>query len=141
MIHDELYDIGLERRRKMFGPGGAEGQTEHTSDVNDKIQDFVTRNCFGDIWEREGLSVADRSKVTIAMLLATGKSHEIRIHMRGGLANGLTSGEIREIVLQSILYCGIPSAVEGIRALEEVLADRGLPTHIDGESNISNINA
>ncbi|MFF2823373.1 carboxymuconolactone decarboxylase family protein [Arthrobacter koreensis] len=128
MIHDELYEIGLEQRRKMFGPAGAEDQVEHTTEITDKLQDFVTRNCFGDLWQRDGLSIADRSKITIAMLLATGRSHETRVHMRGGLANGLSVEEIREIALQSMLYCGIPTGVEGIRALEEILADRDATT-------------
>lgn len=138
MIRDELYDKGLEQRRTMFGPGGAEDQVEHTTDINDKLQDFVTRNCFGDIWQREGLSTADRSKITIAMLLATGKAHETRIHIRGGLANGLSVEEIREIALHSILYCGIPSAVDGIRALEEIMAEQGLTPRAAGAAEPSN---
>lgn len=134
MIHDDLYDTGLARRRTMFGPEGAELQVEHTTDLNDKLQDFVTRWCFGDIWERDGLSIPDRSKITIAMLIAQGKSHEIRVHMRGALANGLTPLELREIVVHSILYIGIPGAVEGMRALEEVLGEHGIALDLDGES-------
>lgn len=134
MIHDDLYAVGLDQRRAMFGPEGAEQQVEHTTDLNDKLQDFVTRWCFGDIWQREGLSIGDRSKITIAMLIAQGKSHEIRVHMRGALANGLSPLELREIVVHSILYIGIPGAVEGMRALEEVLAEAGIPADLDGES-------
>ena len=134
MIHDELYEVGLARRRAMFGAAGAEDQVEHTTDLNDKLQDLVTRYCFGDIWQRDGLSIADRSKVTLAMLIATGKSHEIRVHLRGALANGLSPLELREIVVHSVLYCGIPAAVEGMRALEEVLGEQGLSGVLDGES-------
>lgn len=133
MQRDELYEIGLAQRRKMFGPEGAEGQVEHTTDVNDKIQEFVTRVCFGDIWQRGGLSITDRSKITIAMLIAQGKSHEIRIHIRGAIANGVAPIEIREIIVHSILYIGIPGAVEGIRALEEILEELGMSTEIDHE--------
>lgn len=134
MIHDDLYDIGLARRREMFGPEGAEQQVEHTTDLNDKMQDFVTRWCFGDIWEREGLTIGDRSKITLAMLIAQGKSHEIRVHMRGAIANGVTPLELRELVVHSMLYIGIPGAVEGMRALEEVLEERGIAFDLDGES-------
>jgi len=141
VIHDELYDKGLEQRRAMFGSRGAEDQVEHTSDINDKLQDFVTRTCFGDIWQRQGLSIADRSKITIAMLLATGKPHETRVHMRGGIENGLSVKEIREIVLHSMLYCGIPSAVEGMRALEEIIAEQGLSIQIDDESKAAGVTA
>lgn len=139
MIHDELYDIGLEQRRKMFGPRGAEDQVEHTSDINDKLQDFVTRTCFGDLWQRPGLSTGDRSKITIAMLLATGKPHETRVHIRGGIANGLSVHEIREIVLHSMLYCGIPTAVDGLRALDEIRLELGLPSQIDDESKTAGV--
>ncbi|MGO2112240.1 MAG: carboxymuconolactone decarboxylase family protein [Pseudoclavibacter sp.] len=135
MIHDDLYETGLAQRRHMFGAAGAEDQVEHTTDLNDKMQDFVTRSCFGDIWQRDGLSIADRSKITVAMLLAQGKSHEIRVHMRGALANGLTPLELREIIVHSILYIGIPGANEGLRALEEVLGEQGIPLDIDGEAS------
>ncbi|MGP3535556.1 carboxymuconolactone decarboxylase family protein [Microbacterium sp. RD1] len=134
MIRDHLYDVGLRQRRDMFGPEGAEGQVEHTTDLNDKIQDYVTRYCFGDIWQRDGLSLTDRSKVTLAMLIAQGKSHELRIHVRGALANGVSVLELREVIVHSTLYCGIPAAVEGLRALEEILIERGLPSTVDDES-------
>lgn len=122
MIKDSLYDVGLELRRSMFGPAGAEDQVEHTSDLNDKIQEVVTRYCFGDIWQREGLDKKTRSLITLAMLVALGRSHEVRIHLQGGLANGLTEEEIREVMLHSFLYCGIPAAMDGFRAAEEVLS-------------------
>ncbi|OLT16238.1 4-carboxymuconolactone decarboxylase [Serinicoccus sp. CUA-874] len=135
MIRDDLlYATGLEQRRAMFGSAGAEDQVEHTDDLNDKLQEFVTRVCFGDIWQREGLDLTERSKITLAMLIATGKSHEIRIHLRGALANGVTPLQLREIVVHSILYCGIPAAVEGMRALTEVLDEQGISTDLDGES-------
>ncbi|QZY50649.1 carboxymuconolactone decarboxylase family protein [Leucobacter tenebrionis] len=134
MIQDELYEVGLNQRRTMFGPEGAEGQVEHTTDLNDKLQDFVTRYCFGDIWQREGLTYAERSRVTFAMLIAQGKSHELRVHARGALENGVTPLELREVVIHSILYCGIPAAVEGLRAVEEILAERGIVPEFDGEA-------
>jgi len=118
----------------MFGPAGAEDQVENTSDLNDKLQDFVTRSCFGDIWQRSGLSITDRSKITIAMLIATGKSHEIRVHMRGAIENGVSIIELREIAVHSMLYCGIPASVEAMRALEEIVAEKGLSSVLDSES-------
>lgn len=134
MIRDDLYAIGLAQRRTMFGPAGAEDQVENTSDLNDKLQDFVTRSCFGDIWQRSGLSIIDRSKITIAMLIATGKSHEIRVHMRGAIENGVSIIELREIAVHSMLYCGIPASVEAMRALEEIVAEKGLSSVLDSES-------
>lgn len=134
VIRDELHDVGLEQRRKMFGSAGAEGQVHHTTDLNDKLQDFVTRYCFGDIWQRPGLSIPDRSKITVAMLIAAGRGHELRVHLRGALENGLTPLELREIALHAVLYCGIPASNEGLRALEEVLEERGIPLDMDGEA-------
>lgn len=134
VIRDELFDEGLRQRRAMFGPAGAEGQVDHTTDVNDKLQDFVTRYCFGDIWQRPGLGLAERSRITLAMLIATGKSHEIRVHLRGALANGVAVIELREVIVHSMLYCGIPAAVEGMRALEDIIAEKGLSVDLDGES-------
>lgn len=132
MLYDDLYDVGIAQRRHMFGPAGAEGQTEATTDLDDKLQEIVTRICFGDIWQRDGLPIADRSRITVAMLVALGKAHEIRVHLRGALANGVSPVELREIVLHSFLYAGIPAAVEGMRALKEVLAERGDDLDLDG---------
>jgi len=134
VIRDELYEIGIEQRRKMFGTAGADAIVDHTTGVNDKIEDFVTRQTFGDVWQRPGLSIKDRSKVTFAMLVATGKPHELRVHARGAIANGVTPVELREIVLQALLYCGIPAAVEGTRGLNEVLRDLGISPTLDGEA-------
>lgn len=136
MIHDDLYETGLRQRRTMFGTAGAEDQVEHTTDLTHKLQEFVTRTCFGDIWQREGLEIVDRSKITLAMLIAQGKSHEIRVHLRGALSNGVTPVQLREIVVHSILYCGIPAAVEGMRALEEVFAERDISVELDGEATL-----
>src|SRR5690625_3146681 len=104
---DAQYEAGLALRREMFGPGGSDNIIDNTTAINKKLEDYVTRVCFGDIWQRSGLERADRSKITLAMLLATGKSHEIRVHMRGALQNGVTPLQLREIVLHSVLYCGI----------------------------------
>jgi len=123
VIQDELYEAGLNLRRHMFGHAGAEGQVEHTTDFNDKLQEIVTRYCFGDIWQREGLDHKTRSLITLAMLTALGREHEIKIHLKGALANGVTEEEIREVMLHSFLYCGIPAMVNGLRLAEEVLAE------------------
>lgn len=134
MIQDELYEIGIAQRRHMFGVAGAEDQVENTTDLNDKLQDYVTRTCFGDIWQRPGLSIRDRSVATFAMLVAAGKPHEMRVHVRGALENGVSPVELREIAVHSLLYCGIPAANEGLRAIEDVFAERGIAAWLDGEA-------
>jgi 4-carboxymuconolactone decarboxylase len=135
IIRDSMYDLGIELRRTMFGAAGAEGQVGIATDVDEKLQDFVTRYCFGDIWQRPGLDLSDRSKITLAILIATGKSPQIRLHMRGALENGVSPVELREVVIHSMLYCGIPAAVEGISALYEVLDEKDIDTKIDDDPN------
>lgn len=125
MIKDEQYDAGIGLRREMFGSAGAEQQTENTTEIDDKLQEIVTRYCFGDIWQREGLERRTRSLITVAMLVALGRSHELRIHINGALSNGVSVLELREVMLHSYLYCGIPAAVEGIYTLQEIAAERG----------------
>jgi 4-carboxymuconolactone decarboxylase len=121
MIKDSFYDRGIAVRRDMFGPAGAEQMTDNASAFTDELQDIVTRHCFGDIWSRDGLDRRDRSLVTLAMLVALGRSHEIGIHTRGALANGVTSDELRELLIHSSLYCGIPSAFDGFRVVEPIV--------------------
>lgn len=123
MIADSNLDAGLDLRRQMFGEAGAEGQVFSTTELNDKLQEIVTRWCFGDLWQREELPPKIRSMITVAMLLALGRAPELNIHMRGALANGVTEVELREIALHSILYCGIPAGAEGVRMLEGILKE------------------
>ncbi|MCR2764015.1 carboxymuconolactone decarboxylase family protein [Microbacterium sp. zg.B48] len=135
VIRDELYDIGMQQRRAMFGTQGAEARVDTTTDLNDKLEDFVTRTTFGDVWQRPGLSLAARSEVTFAMLLANGREHELRVHAEGALENGVSPIELREIVLQGLLYCGIPAGVLGVRVLREVFEARGIGDALDGEAD------
>ena len=108
-------------RHEMFGPAGAERAFETASELSRPLQDIVTRYCFGEIWQRPGLDRKTRSLITLAMLLGTGRFLQFPAHLRGALANGAAPEE-RELVLHSQLYCGIPSAVEAMAALEATLA-------------------
>jgi 4-carboxymuconolactone decarboxylase len=121
VIRDELFDTGLATRRRMFGPPGAEQQTDDPGPFTEKLQEIVTRWCFGDVWARPELGHRDRSLITLAMLVALGRPHEIRIHVRGAVANGVTVEEIRELLVHAVVYCGLPAAVDGFRQAEAVL--------------------
>ena len=123
MNKDEQFEAGLALRRIMFGPGGSDEQIDNATDLTEAMQEFVTRECFGGTWQREGLSTRERSLITVGMLLALGRSHEIRIHMLGALANGASVEELREVVLQSVMYCGIPAGMEGLRTLVDISAE------------------
>jgi 4-carboxymuconolactone decarboxylase len=124
MKKDEQFEAGLALRRIMFGPGGSDVQIDNATELTEAMQEFVTRECFGGTWQRDGLSTRERSLVTVGMLLALGRAHEIRIHMLGAIANGATIEELREVVLQSVMYCGIPAGMEGLRALVEISEEK-----------------
>lgn len=124
MNKDEKFASGLALRRTMFGPGGSDIQIDNATALTESIQEFVTRECFGTTWQRDGLSLRERSLVTVGMLLALGRSHEIRIHMLGGLANGATVEELREVVIQGVMYCGLPAAMDGLRTLVEISEEK-----------------
>ncbi|ADZ71598.1 carboxymuconolactone decarboxylase family protein [Polymorphum gilvum] len=122
----EEFDRGLELRRAMFGPEGAEKQLEAATDFTRPMQEWVTKQCFGEAWQRPVFDRKTRSLLTLAMLVAMGRSHEVKIHTRGAIANGVSKEEIRELLMHSIIYCGIPMAVDGFRSASEVLKDLGL---------------
>ena len=96
---------------------------EKMDDFNADLQDFVTRTAWGDIWNRPGLARRDRSLLNVGMLIALGKTEELKLHLRGALRNGVTMEEISECILQSAIYCGAPAALEATRAAREAFAD------------------
>ncbi len=127
---DEAYEIGLGIRRDMFGAEVTDAQIRDADDFSRDLQDLVTRYCFGTVWGREQLSRKLRSLLTLGMLAALGREAELKVHVRGALANGATREEIREVFLHAAVYCGIPAAVSGVRAAREVFAEleRGVDT-------------
>ncbi|MER5436265.1 carboxymuconolactone decarboxylase family protein [Streptomyces sp. NPDC002588] len=126
MIKDEEFKRGIELRQAMFGPG-QEAAVDSAPPLTEKLQEIVTRWCFGDIWQREGLSRRDRSLITVAMMVALGRATETRHHMGGALANGVSDVELREVCLHALLYAGIPATAEALNVLEGVLASEGGP--------------
>jgi 4-carboxymuconolactone decarboxylase len=122
MKRDAIFKKGLEQRRSMFGEV-TDAQLAGATTVDEALQEFVTRQCFGETWQREGLDTRLRSLVTITICVSTGRSHEARVHMIGGLKNGLTVTEIREAILHGIMYTGLPPAVEGIRILRTLVEE------------------
>jgi 4-carboxymuconolactone decarboxylase len=125
MTQSDVFERGLARRRAMFGPNG----TKPVENADDFTRDFeevvVTQHCFGEIWEREGLTQRERSLLTCAMLVALNRGPQLRGHVAGAIANGVTKEEFRELLLQASLYAGIPAAVEGFRIASEVFAEAG----------------
>ncbi len=126
---DASYKKGMQIRHDMFGPAGAEDRVAAATDFNRPFEDAVTRYCFGDTWSRPGLDRKTRSMITLAALTALVRPNQLKVHVRGALANGVSPEEIREILLHTAVYAGIPAGVEAFTAAAEVLpaAKRSLP--------------
>lgn len=123
MTHDKsAYDAGLALRRDMFGEAGADKVIADASDFAAPLQEIVTRFCFGEIWQREGLDRKTRSMLTLAMLMASGRFAQFGGHVHGAIANGVTEAELRELILHGILYCGIPASVEATGICDRIFA-------------------
>jgi 4-carboxymuconolactone decarboxylase len=123
---EEVYERGIAVRDEMLGSEHGRAKVETQSEFTADFENMVTRYCFGEVWTREGLSRAQRSMITIAMLIALGRPHEIRVHVKGAIANGVTREEISEIIMHSAIYCGVPAAVDGYRQASAMLEELGL---------------
>lgn len=119
----ELFEAGMKVRHAMFGPQGAELAVANATEFAKPFHDIMTRYCFGETWGNPALNRRDRSLATLSMLIALGKENEIKMHVKGGIANGLTVEEIQALVLHSMIYCGVPASVTGLRAAEVALAE------------------
>ncbi len=125
-MSDDAFEAGLAQRHAMFGTAGGQQQLDAATDFTRPLQEWVTKQCFGEAWQRPVFDARMRSLLTLAMLVAEGRSHEVKIHTRGAIANGVSKEEIRELLMHAIIYCGVPKAVDGFRSAGEVLQDLGL---------------
>ncbi|MBI2993509.1 MAG: carboxymuconolactone decarboxylase family protein [Gammaproteobacteria bacterium] len=122
----EMFDKGLQIRRELFGKDIGERHVREATDFTREFQEIVTRYCFGEVWGREHLPRRLRSMITLSMLIAQNRAPEIKLHLRTALTNGVTKDEIREILLNAMIYCGVPAAVDGFRCAREVFAEAGI---------------
>ena len=125
MTDKTSYDAGIELRRKMWGEGGVERVNQATP-LNRPFEDLVTESVFGSLWQRPVLDLRMRSIVTLTALTALSKPNQLKMHVQGALANGVTVDEIREIIMHTSLYSGIPTGVEAMNAAKEILGKLGL---------------
>ena len=107
---DERHARGMEVRRAVLGDAHVDRAVERTTPFTESFQDFITRYAWGDVWSRPGLDRRTRSIVTLTALVATGREHELEMHVRAALRNGLTPDEIGEVLLHCAVYCGVPAA-------------------------------
>lgn len=125
MTDSDQYEAGIALRRRMWGDAGVE-RIEQASALNRPFEDLVTESVFGSLWQRPGLDLRLRSIVTLTALTALSKPNQLKMHIQGALANGVTVDEIREIIMHTSLYSGIPTGVEAMTAAKEVLGKLGL---------------
>jgi 4-carboxymuconolactone decarboxylase len=118
----QTFDRGLEVRKAVLGAEYVENSFKTADDINRPLQELVTEYCWGAVWGREELPRKTRSMLNLAMLSALNRPHEFKTHIQGALRNGVTREEIREVLLQVAIYCGVPAAVDAFRNAREVFA-------------------
>jgi 4-carboxymuconolactone decarboxylase len=117
------YERGLEVRKAVLGKEHVEKALASAGDFDRPLQELVTEYCWGWTWGREGLPRKTRSMLNLAMISALNRPHELKLHVKGALRNGVTREEIREVLLQVGIYCGIPAAVDSFRIAREAIAE------------------
>ena len=118
---DAAFQAGLTTRTQVMGPEYVDRALGAATDYTMPMQEFITRNAWGNVWQRPGLDLKTRSLITVAMLTAQGKQQELKAHIRGALTNGATPEEIRELMLHATVYCGFPTAIDAFRCATEVI--------------------
>ena len=119
----DLQERGLAVRRRVLGAKYVDNAMQSADAFNLPLQELLNEYCWGGVWTRAGLEPKTRSMLNLAMLPALNKPHELKLHVRGALNNGVTREEIREVFLQVAVYCGVPAAVEAFRCAREVFAE------------------
>ena len=122
---DAAFHAGLITRTQVMGAEFVDRAFGNATDYTQPMQEFITRNAWGNVWQRPGLDLKTRSLVTVAMLTALGKQHELKGHVRGALNNGATPEELREVMLHASVYCGFPTAIDAFRTVAEVMESQG----------------
>ena len=125
-INQELFDKGLATRREVLGAEYVDASIKNATDFNIDMQELVTQYCWGDVWNRPGLERKTRSFLNLAMITALNRPHELKLHVRGAINNGLTKDEIKEVFLQASIYCGVPAAIDSFRVASEVFKEMNI---------------
>lgn len=121
----EVYEKGLSIRRDVLGADYVDNAIRTADDFNRPLQELVTEYCWGAVWGRPGLPKKTRSMLNLAMLTALNRPHELKLHVKGALKNGVTREEIMEVLLQTGIYCGVPAAVDAFRTAREAFKEAG----------------
>jgi 4-carboxymuconolactone decarboxylase len=123
MTEHERYEAGLQVRRAVLGDKHVDAALQKTDAFNAEFQDLITRYAWGEIWSRSGLPRQTRSLLTLSMLVALNRGDELRMHLRAALRNGVSREEIKETLLQTAIYCGVPAANTAFHLAAEVFSE------------------
>ena len=122
MEERERHDKGMTVRRAVLGDAHVDRTVARRNEFNAEFQELITRYCWGEVWTREGLPRRTRSLLNLAMLVALNRGDEFKLHVRASFNNGVTKEEIKEVLLQCAIYCGVPAANTAFHLAEEVFA-------------------
>ena len=125
-LDEDAFARGLQTRREVIGSDYVDKALAGCDDFNEEFQHLVTQYCWNEIWNRPGLERRTRSMLNLAMLMALGRSQEFATHLRGAINNGVSKEEIKEVLLQATVYCGMPAGVDAFRVAKEVFREMGI---------------
>lgn len=126
MDEQQRYEEGMKVRRAVLGDAHVDRSLKNVNDFNGEFQEMITRHAWGDIWTRPGLPRHTRSLITIAMLIGMNRSEELKLHLRAAANNGVTREALKEVIMQSAIYCGIPAANATFHLAESVWDELGV---------------
>jgi 4-carboxymuconolactone decarboxylase len=123
-VTDESYDAGMRVRREVLGDEHVDRAIDGATEFTEPFQEFITRYAWGGVWSRDGLDRRTRSAITLALLTALGREHELEFHVRAAVRNGLSEQEIAEVLLHTAVYAGVPAANAAFAVAGRVLAEQ-----------------
>ncbi|WP_114809599.1 4-carboxymuconolactone decarboxylase [Paraburkholderia kururiensis] len=123
MTDDERYEAGMGVRRAVLGDAHVDRSLANRTELTEEFQNFITRYAWGEIWTRDGLPRHTRSLLTIAMMVALNRGEELALHLRAAKNNGVTRDEIKEVLLQTAIYCGVPAANSAFHLADRIFRE------------------
>lgn len=124
MNDEDRYEAGMKVRRAVLGDAHVDRSLANRTEVTEEFQNFISRYAWGEIWTRDGLPRHTRSLLTIAMMVALNRSEELALHLRAARNNGVTRDEVKEVLLQTAIYCGVPAANSAFHLADRVFREQ-----------------
>jgi 4-carboxymuconolactone decarboxylase len=124
MNDEQRYEAGMGVRRAVLGDAHVDRSLANRTEVTEEFQNFITRYAWGEIWTRDGLPRHTRSLLTIAMMVALNRSEELALHLRAARNNGVTREQVKEVLLQTAIYCGVPAANSAFHLADKVFKEQ-----------------